>query len=410
MLRASGNQTSTNPSSSLEDVDTKEDSGAPKGSDAAIEPDPSQKSDNIVLQKLLRGPRYFDPPDDSWGNCYNCGESGHITANCTSAKRKKPCFVCGSLEHHVKQCNKGKDCFICKKSGHLAKDCPEKSNRGSQSTKICLNCGDSGHELLSCESTYSPDDLKEIQCYVCKCFGHLCCVNYAGEGSTEISCYRCGQLGHSGLECARVHAETASKWTPSSCYMCGQEAHTKRKRKMDSSTPKKKKKKSKTKNKKKQQQKKNDSVGKYGNNLGARSMLQPNPRGGVGWVTGDPSAYNHSHNHYYNHNYSLHNHKYNHNYNHNHNYDHNHGWGSPITPPMYIPNARFQFHGSNGYQSYNDRFQFHGGHGYQASNYRFQYHGGSGYNPVQASIAIQEYFMHQVLMDLEIQVIMEEDS
>ena len=31
-------------------------------------------------------------------------------ANCTAAKRKKPCFVCGSLEHNAKQCSK-----VCKR-------------------------------------------------------------------------------------------------------------------------------------------------------------------------------------------------------------------------------------------------------------------------------------------------------
>lgn len=38
--------------------------------------------------------------------CYNCGEEGHAAVNCTAAKRRKPCFVCGSLEHNVKQCTK----------------------------------------------------------------------------------------------------------------------------------------------------------------------------------------------------------------------------------------------------------------------------------------------------------------
>lgn len=39
---------------------------------------------------------------------------------------------------------------------------------------------------------------QEIQCYVCKCFGHLCCVNNRNAGPREVSCYRCGQLGHNG--------------------------------------------------------------------------------------------------------------------------------------------------------------------------------------------------------------------
>ena len=53
-----------------------------------------------------RGPRYFDPPDSGWGTCYNCGEEGHTAVNCASAKRKRPCFVCGSLEHIAKHCKK----------------------------------------------------------------------------------------------------------------------------------------------------------------------------------------------------------------------------------------------------------------------------------------------------------------
>lgn len=61
---------------------------------------------SLCLIVLQRGPRYFDPPDSGWGACYNCGEEGHITVNCTLARRKKPCFVCGSLEHHAKQCTK----------------------------------------------------------------------------------------------------------------------------------------------------------------------------------------------------------------------------------------------------------------------------------------------------------------
>uniref|UniRef100_A0A7N2R9N8 CCHC-type domain-containing protein n=1 Tax=Quercus lobata TaxID=97700 RepID=A0A7N2R9N8_QUELO len=63
-------------------------------------------TDNIVFRKLLRGPRYFDPPNSGWGASFNCGEEGHTMANCTAAKRKKPFFVCGSSEHNAKQCSK----------------------------------------------------------------------------------------------------------------------------------------------------------------------------------------------------------------------------------------------------------------------------------------------------------------
>lgn len=71
----------------------------------------------------------------------------------------------------------GQDCFICKKGGHRAKDCPEKYKRVSQSSKICLKCGDSGHELFSCGNDYCRDDLKVysislvfcVQIYINQC-------------------------------------------------------------------------------------------------------------------------------------------------------------------------------------------------------------------------------------------------
>ncbi|XP_058086803.1 uncharacterized protein LOC131233940 [Magnolia sinica] len=182
-------------------------------------------SDNAVLRKLLRGPRYFDPPDSHWGTCYNCGKEGHTVVNCTVEKRKKPCFVCGKFGHGAKHCTQGQDCFICKRRGHVAKDCPEKHQGSSQNYKICLRCGDPGHDMSSCRNDYAPDDLKAIQCYICKNFGHLCCVDIVDTGPREVSCFNCGQSGHTGLGCAKPRGEKSAAVSPTLCYKCGEEGH-----------------------------------------------------------------------------------------------------------------------------------------------------------------------------------------
>ncbi|CAL1403725.1 unnamed protein product [Linum trigynum] len=197
-----------------------------------VDPDSVEISDNIVLRKLLRGPRYFDPPDTvSWPSCYNCGEEGHMAVNCSAPRKRKPCTMCGSLDHVAKQCNKGGECYICKTRGHRARNCPEKHKGSFQSSRICLKCGESGHEMFTCRKSYDKEDLQDIQCYVCKRFGHLCCVNYVHEGENEVSCYRCGAVGHNGIDCARVTEEATSigaaitAASPSTCYRCGEGGH-----------------------------------------------------------------------------------------------------------------------------------------------------------------------------------------
>ncbi|XP_060172873.1 protein AIR1-like isoform X2 [Lycium barbarum] len=268
--------------------------------DCEAEKNPVEVSDNAVLRRLLRGPRYFDSPDKSWGTCYNCGEEGHAAVNCTSARRKKPCFVCGSFEHNAKNCAKGKACFICKKGGHRANDCPERSHGGSQSSKICLKCGDSGHDMFSCWSNYSADDLKEIQCYICKSYGHLCCAKYPDSGPREFSCYRCGLLGHTGLACTASRGETSFTGSLNPCYRCGEEGHFARectnmsrakKRNHESSTPKKKV------QKKRKEQKEFRSVPrdfgrawKKGKSEGGYTSGYKAKRRG-GWIPDDPEDY-----------------------------------------------------------------------------------------------------------------------
>ncbi|KAL7611245.1 hypothetical protein Lser_V15G13655 [Lactuca serriola] len=333
----------TGAQSNVEDTEKKEESVELIETNGVLEIDTMEKSDNVVLRKLLRGPRYFDPPDNNLRNCYNCGETGHTLVNCSAAKHKKPCFVCGSLEHNAKQCKQGKDCYICKKSGHRARNCPEKTTKSFQKAKLCLKCGDSGHEIFTCKNFYSPDDLKEVRCYICKCFGHLCCVDY-GKGASEVSCYKCGQLGHLGLECvnSHAHAETSNTMSPSSCYKCGVEGH--KARKCPTST-KKRKRKAKFSHK---LQDNHDQIGvrsapptvTEGRNRnitqnGHSTSYQPKHRGG--WMNEDHDG------HY-----------------------HVNEWGSPSTP-----------------QTYQSNNSFHGNHDANSNGFSFPYEASSASNGYQ---------------------------
>ncbi|XP_059646522.1 uncharacterized protein LOC132293180 isoform X4 [Cornus florida] len=175
-----------------------------------------ETTENIVLRNLLRGPRYFDHPESSRGTCFSCGADDHIAVNCIVKKQKKPCFICGGLEHIAKQCKQRKACTICGGRGHINKDCTEKHPATSGSSKFCLRCGDSGHDMFLCNNDYSPEDIKKIQCYVCKALGHLCCAEFINEGPKQVSCYNCGQSGHLGSGCPRSIFR---------CFRCGEEGH-----------------------------------------------------------------------------------------------------------------------------------------------------------------------------------------
>ncbi|KAJ7973596.1 Zinc finger, CCHC-type [Quillaja saponaria] len=176
--------------------------------------------DSIVLRMLLRKPRYFDPPGDNGNTWQNYGEVDQVR-NCTTQRRKKPCFICGSLEHRQKHCKQV--CFVCSRKGHLGTDCRKKFVEDTPAFYICLVCGDSGHSMFSCTRDNSPDDLKDIQCYVCKRFGHLCCADFPVMDLGEPSCYNCGQLGHMGSECKKLHRGRSALKAPGSDHKCGKE-------------------------------------------------------------------------------------------------------------------------------------------------------------------------------------------
>lgn len=179
------------------------DSTKDAGSSIISEIESVEKAENLVLRKLLRGPRYFDSPGSSWQTCNKCGDDDHKTADCNMKRREKPCYICGGFEHNPKHCKQERNGSLNNSIGRLAKGCLEKDLMNVEDDKLCLRCGNSGHEMFSCSNDYSPDDLKVIRCYICNKLGHLCCAEYTNERSGRVSCYKCGRSGHLGPVCPK---------------------------------------------------------------------------------------------------------------------------------------------------------------------------------------------------------------
>ncbi|KAL3700755.1 hypothetical protein R1sor_018777 [Riccia sorocarpa] len=214
-----------------------------KGGDSEVgkpngrEPQLVGAEESIVMRKLLRGPRYFDPPEEQDQTCFSCGQVGHLAVNCTEAPRQKPCYVCGAFGHDGRDCPQKTDCYVCGKVGHIAKNCPNKGLRTPTARGdeiVCLLCGRTGHESSNCYYDYDKHDLEQVRCYICKQFGHLSCVDIVDTSPVPVSCYTCGEMGHSGQECFRPWRHDRDKdrdrdrthaSRDSSCFKCGEEGH-----------------------------------------------------------------------------------------------------------------------------------------------------------------------------------------
>uniref|UniRef100_A0A0V0I8D2 Putative ovule protein n=1 Tax=Solanum chacoense TaxID=4108 RepID=A0A0V0I8D2_SOLCH len=66
-----------------------------------------EKKGSVVLQRLLRPPRYFNFKGSIWEACQICGEENHGAAGCSPLeKKKRRCFICGHYGHNGKYCKK----------------------------------------------------------------------------------------------------------------------------------------------------------------------------------------------------------------------------------------------------------------------------------------------------------------
>lgn len=66
--------------------------------------------------------------------CYNCGQMGHISYDCTFPQVRKACYTCGNHGHLSRDCPQKKKllvCYTCRQVGHITMDCPSKTKDGA---------------------------------------------------------------------------------------------------------------------------------------------------------------------------------------------------------------------------------------------------------------------------------------
>ena len=133
-------------------------------------------------------------------NCFNCGQPGHLSKDCTQPRQNNGGGRGGGGGgrgggggDRPERAEGGAprpsgNCFTCGRPGHLSRNCPAAGGAGPR----CYNCGQSGHMSRECPAERGT-------CHNCQQTGHV--ARECPQPKAPMKCFKCAGEGHMSREC-----------------------------------------------------------------------------------------------------------------------------------------------------------------------------------------------------------------